>query len=165
MPTEVELLHYDRKTRRIERTTIQEENKAESVQFSGSRVAPGQFVAKKTISRGASVRFQASGQTLEAFSNKPFKGKKDAQAFVLNWLRERERELVIMTGTVIGIPTLRSRQIHEIAGLGARLDGVYRFTNVKHKMIAGEPYVVDFIAHKILSEDITRRPKTSKVKG
>jgi hypothetical protein len=68
-----------------------------------------------------------------------------------------------MQGTVIGIPTLRSRQIHQLAGLGARLDGFYRFTNVKHKMAAGEPYVCEFTAHKILETDFARRASTATV--
>lgn len=160
-PTDVEVLHYDRKTRKIERTIVSEQNKSEKVTLADARVGPGQLQAKKTLIQGAAVRFRAGDQVLEAFSNKPFRSKKEAQQFVEAWLREREREVVVMQGSVIGIPTLRARQVHQIEGLGARLDGFYRFTNTKHKMEpGGQIYTVDFVAHKILSEEITRRGKT-----
>jgi phage protein D len=110
--------------------------------------------------QGAAVRFRAAGRVLEAFNNKPFRSKKEAQQFAEAWLKEREREVIVMQGKVIGIPTLRARQVHQIDGLGARLDGFYRFTNTKHVMKGSGLYVVEFVAHKVLSEEITRRGKT-----
>lgn len=162
--TDVEVLFYDRKRRSIERTIIQESTKSESVIFGGGRIGPGLLEAKKTLSVGARVRFTAFGQTIDAFSDRPFKSKKEASNFVQNWLREREREFLIMQGRIVGYPLIRSRQIHELVGLGSRLDGFYRFTNVKHRMKPDSGiYHIDFTAHKILSEDITRRPRQTKV--
>jgi phage protein D len=162
-PTDVEVHYYDRKTRKVKQTIIQETHESEKVKLSDGRIGPGQLQAKETIIQGAAVRFTAGGRTIEAFGKKPFRNEKEAKAFVENWLRERERDLIVMQGTVIGIPTLRSRQIHQLAGLGARLDGFYRFTNVKHKMAAGEPYVCEFTAHKILETDFARRASTATV--
>jgi phage protein D len=160
-PTDVEVLHYDRKTRKIERTVVSEKNKGEKVALSDSRVGPGQLQAKKSLIQGAAVRFRAGGQVLEAFNSKPFRSKKEAQQFVEAWLRERERDMVVMQGKVVGIPTLRSRQVHQLEGLGARLDGFYRFSNTKHVQAPGSGiYVVEFTAHKVLSEEITRRGRT-----
>lgn len=164
-PTDVEVLVYDRKKRAIERTIITDTTKAEDVKLSGSRVAPGQMTAKKSIEVGARVRFSAFGQVHEAFSDKPFRSKKQAAAFVQNYLKERERDFLTLTGTVIGVPSLRSRQIHEIEGLGARLNGLYRFTNVKHRMAPGQLYVCEFTAHKVLTTEIARRAPTTKTQA
>lgn len=165
-PTDVEVLYYDRKKRTVERTIITESKPGESVKLSGSRVGPGQLQAKKTLSQGARVRFTAFGQTIEAFTNRPFKSAKEATNFVQNWLKEREREFCIVQGKVVGIPSLRSRQIHQLAGLGARLDGFYRFTNVRHMQQPGSIYACEFTAHKVLSEEVAQRPvRTTKAKA
>lgn len=164
-PTDVEVLYYDRKKKTVERTLIFESTNAENVSLNGPRVGPGTLQAKKTLGAGARVRFSAFGQTIEAFSNRPFKSAKEATNFVQNWLKEREREFVIMQGKVIGIPDLRSRQIHELSGLGARLDGFYRFTNVRHVMMPDGIYHAEFTANKVLSEEISKRARqTSKAK-
>jgi phage protein D len=164
-PTDVEVLVYDRKKRAIERTIITDTTKAEDVKLSGSRVARGQMTAKKSIEVGARVRFSAFGQVHEAFSDKPFRSKKQAAAFVQNWIKERERDFLTLQGVVIGLPSLRSRQIHEIEGLGVRLDGLYRFTNVKHRMVPGQLYTCEFTAHKVLSTEIARRAPTTKTQA
>jgi len=161
-PTDVEVLVFDRKKRTIERTIITDEGKAEDVKLSGSRVSRGQMTAKKSIEVGARVRFTAFGQVHEAFADRPFRSKKEAKNFVENWLRERERDFMTMTGRVVGVPELRSRQIHEIRGLGKRIDGLYRLTNVKHRMVPGSAYVCEFSAHKVLSQEIARRAPTTK---
>lgn len=164
-PTDVEVLYYDKKKKTVERTLIFEATKAEQVSLSGARVGPGTLQAKKTLDAGARVRFSAFGQTIEAFSNRPFKSAKEATNFVQNWLKEREREFVIMQGKVIGLPDLRSRQIHELSGLGARLDGFYRFTNVRHILQPDGIYSAEFTANKVLSEEISKRPRqTTKAK-
>jgi len=156
-PTNVEVLHYDRKKRSVELTEIVDNTSAELVKLLGARVGPGQMQARKTLAVGARVRFTAFGETIDAFADKPFRSLKDAANFVQNWLRERERDFLIMQGKVIGLSKLRSRQIHSLRGLGARLDGLYRFTNVKHMQSPGGMYICEFTANKVLSEAIARR--------
>lgn len=163
-PTDVEVLVYDRKKRTIERTIISDENKAEDVKLSGGRVSRGNMVARKSIEVGARVRFSAFGQVHEAFTNRPFRSKKEATNFVQNWLRERERDFLTIQGRLVGIPSLRSRQIHELRGMGRRIDGLYRFTNVKHNMVPGSLYSCEFAAHKVLSQEIARRAPTTRTR-
>jgi phage protein D len=163
-PTDVEVLVYDRKKRTIERTIITDENKGEDVKLSGGRVSRGNMVARKSIEVGARVRFSAFGQVHEAFTDRPFRSQKEAKNFVGNWLRERERDFLTLQGRVVGVPDLRARQIHEIAGLGRRIDGLYRFTNVKHKMVPGSIYSCEFSAHKVLSQEIARRAPSTKTR-
>lgn len=158
-PTDVEVLVYDTKRKKIERTLVSDAVAAELVKLSNTGV--GNFEAGKSITVGARVRFSAFGQVFDAISGKPFKSKKEAQRFAEQYLRERERELLILQGQTIGIETLRPGQVHEIAGLSTRIDGVYRFTNVKHSMAPGAPYVCDFTAHKILTSDVARRKATT----
>jgi len=160
-PTDVEVLHFDRRKRTIERSIISDITPAEDVKLTSA--SPGNFQAKKTIGLGARVRFSAFGQVIEAFSNKPFRSKAEAETFAQHFLKERERDFLVMTGKVVGIETLRPRQVHQLAGLGARLDGFYRFTKTRHVMQPGNLYQVEFMAHKILSQEIARRKATTTV--
>lgn len=162
--TDVEVLVYDKKKRRIEKTVISDTTPGEEVKLGGQGVAPAQLQAKKEFAAGARVRFSAFGQTFEAFSGKPFKSRKDAENFVTNLLRERERDFMTISGKVVGVPDLRARQFHELRGLGKRLDGLYRFTNVRHNQQPGTPYTCDFVAHKVLGTLVSRTASTSEAK-
>ncbi len=159
--TDVEVLMFDKRRRKMERSVISDPTHAEKVKLTTAGV--GGLKAKKTISVGARVRFSAFGQSFDAFRDKPFRSKAEAETFVKNWLKERERDLLILRGRVVGLETLRPRQIHQIAGLGTRLDGFYRFTQVKHEMIPGSPYTCPFIATKVLSQELSRKKPTTKV--
>jgi len=157
--TDVEVLYFDRHTRSVQLTVISDNNKSEDVKLGSSRYV-GQLQARQKLAKGARVRFTAFGQTIDAFSSKPFRSKKEAQNFVQVWLAERERDLVILSGQVIGLPDVRVRQVHEFVGMSRRLDGFYRLTNVKHKEVVGSSYICEFTAHKILSDTITKLPST-----
>lgn len=158
--TDVEVLYFDRRTRKVNITVISDKNKSEDVRLGASRYS-GQLQAKQKLAKGARVRFTAFGQTIDAFSNKPFRSKKEAQNFVQKWLLERERDLVILTGQIVGIPDVRVRQVHEFVGMSSRLDGFYRLTNVKHKEVVGANYICEFTAYKILSDTITKQSSKS----
>lgn len=162
-PTDVEVLYYDKKRRAIERTVINDLNPSENVSLRTAR--RGNFEAQKTISKGARVRFSAFGQTIEALSDKPFRNKKEADTFVKNWLSERERDFLTLRGRVVGVETLKPRQIHQFEGMGKRLDGFYRLTQVRHEMAPGSIYECDFVAHKVLSQDVARRKATTRVQS
>lgn len=159
-PTDVNVLYYDRKKKSVQLTTISDHNKGESVKL-GGRLGPGHLHAKKAIAQGARVRFTAFGQTIDAFSDKPFRSKKDAQNFVQHWLSEKERDFLILKGEVVGTPSLRPRQIHEFSGMSARLDGLYRLTSTTHKLEPGQVYTTEFVAHKVQSQHVGRKPKVT----
>jgi hypothetical protein len=162
-PTDVEVLFYDKRLHKVQRTVINDLNPSENVNLTSA--SPGNLEAKKTISRGARVRFSAFGQTIEALADRPFRSKKEAETFVKNWLRERERDLLILKGRVVGIETLKPRQIHQFQGMSKRLDGFYRFSQTRHTMVPGQIYDVSFVGHKVLSQEITRRKATTRVQG
>ncbi len=156
----VEVVYFDRAKKQIQLTSIEDTTREEDVNL--QTATPGNFSVKTSVGTGARVRFTAFGQSLEAISQKPFRSRKEAEAFVSSWLTERERDFLILKAKVIGIESLRPRQIHEFVGMSTRCDGLYRLTQVKHVMTGGEPYVCEVVGHKVLSQEISRRPPTSK---
>jgi len=160
--TDVEVFYFDKKRKKIERTVINDINPAEDLRLSTATV--GNFEARKEISKGARVRFSAFGQSIEAIADRPFRNKKDAETFVRNWLKERERDFLTLRGKVVGLETLRPRQIHQFEGLSTRLGGFYRLTQVRHEMLPGQQYQCAFTAYKVLSQEVARRARTTKVR-
>jgi hypothetical protein len=49
-----------------------------------------------------------------------------------------------------------------LAGLGRRLDGLYRFTKVRHVMEPGRLYTCEFTAHKVVTDLVSRRKPQTK---
>lgn len=156
--TDVEVLFFDRRKRSIELTVVTDQTKSENVRLDTAK--PGDLEVKKTMAKGARVRFTAFGQTIEAFSDKPFRSRADAETFVTHWLKERERDLVILKGRVVGVETLKPRQFHLFRGMSKRADGLYRLTQTKKVMTPGSIFNVEFLAHKVLTQRIVTKPKS-----
>jgi phage protein D len=159
--TDVEVLTFDRRNRKLERSVITEATAAENVNF--RTATPGNFQAKKTITKGARVRFSAFGQVIEAFTDRPFRSRTEAETFVKNWLKERERDFLVLRGATVGVETLHPRQIHEFVGMGTRLDGFYRLTQTRQILVPNSLYKTELMGNKVLSQEIARRKATTKV--
>lgn len=160
-PTGVEVLHYDKSTRKIKATTIEDTTKTEIMRLDGPKVGPNSLRAKDEILHGARVRFTAFGRSITAIADKPFYSKQDALDFVDKFLRENERDFIMLRMTVVGVPSLRSRQVHAVEGLSSRLDGFYKITNCKHTMSPDGIYVCEVTGYKLLTAEIIPK-KTGK---
>lgn len=158
-PTGVEVVHYDTSTKKIQTTVIDVDANAESMKLNGAIVGPNGLRAREEIQSGARVRFTAFGQTIEAYSDKPFSSKNDALDFINRWLIVNERNLIQLELVVIGVPSMRSRDIFEVEGLSSRIDGYYRATNVKHTFTPDGIYTTTIKGYKLLSAQLYARPK------
>jgi phage protein D len=157
--TDIEVFHYDRQLQRFISSIISDPTPAETVKLSSA--SPAALQAHRGVSVGARVRFSAFGQTFEAVRDRPFRSKSEAETFVHHWLRERERDLLLLSGRVIGLNSIHPRQIHRIAGLGKRIDGLYRFTKVVHDQSPGKIYECEFVGYKLPDQAVPRRARTS----
>lgn len=152
-PTKIEVLMYDTTLKEVELTILEESNKAEDMKY-----GVGRLQARKSITKGARVRFSAFGRSITVVSDKPFVSKKEAERFVEWYMMQHESDFLVLQGKVVGLPSLRSRQVHEFIGMSARLDGIYRLTNTKHHMKPDGIYVVEFTGYKVLSGELSRKP-------
>jgi hypothetical protein len=158
-PTGVEVLHYDTATRKIKATVIENTEKTEIMRIDGPKVGPHRLRAKEEIISGARVRFTAFGRSITAIADKPFYSKNDALNFVNKFLKDNERDFILMKMTVVGVPSLRSRQVHAIEGLSSRLDGFYKILNCIHQFTPDGIYTCEITAYKILSAQLYRKAK------
>lgn len=155
--TNVEILYRDRKNRKLSSVFVSEEGTGESVKLKAA--GPGDLEAKKGISLGSRLRIAAFGSVVETFTDRPFASVKEAKKFAEKFLKERDREFLKVTGKVVGFEILRVFSIVELRGVGNRLSGKYRLTNVRHVLTRGEPYVTEFEGHRVVDPELTRLPR------
>lgn len=79
---------------------------------------------------------------------KRFKTADETLRWVQQWYRRSKEGFITGNGLVVGVETLRSRQIHTLSGLTAQLDGRYYFSKVRHVMNTTEGYSCTFHARK-----------------
>jgi len=153
-PTNVDVLFFDTRSTKVGKAAQGDTQAAEKVKLPTSGY--GQITAQKAITAGARVRFSAFGQTYEVTRDKPFASKADASKAAQGWLQERERDLLMLRGTVVGLPGLRPRQFHKFIGLGARVDGLYRLTSTRQVMKAGSLWSCEVVGHKVPDDTVVR---------
>lgn len=99
------------------------------------------------IPSGAAVKIFFGEFSLEVVTDKTFINAEDARLWAQQWFRRRKENFVIGGGTLIGMETLRARQVHSLSGLGTAFNGDYYFARVSHRF-AGENYRTEFTARK-----------------
>ena len=73
-------------------------------------------------------------------------GKEQIQAKAEAKFKASQRNTVKLTGTIIGDPKVRAKQIMEVQGLGKRVSGKYRVIQARHHIDEHGKYRVDFVA-------------------
>ena len=142
---------------RIERGTGRPRNEAKEQWYGeskqGDSSAEADALITENIKSATQFRFMAGGVAIDVVTGKPFGSVEEAVAFAQQWIDQRKNHFIVGHGTVVGMETLKARQIHQLMGIGQRLSGEYRFTSVKHKFAkkgSGLAYSCTFIANKVL---------------
>lgn len=86
--------------------------------------------------------------SFEEITNRRFTSEADAVRWARQWFRRCRENFIQARGFAIGVESIRSRQIHEISGVGIMYDGPYYFGRVKHKCDGQDGYTIDFNARK-----------------
>jgi phage protein D len=79
---------------------------------------------------------------------KKFRSNDEAIHWAEQWFRRNRENFISGRGLVVGVETLRARQIHMLSGLSAQLDGKYYFSKVRHVMSDTDGYSCTFHARK-----------------
>lgn len=107
-------------------------------------------VITDALDNASSFRIAAGGVSIDVLpSGVRFKDIEEAGRYLLRWFQMRQDNFITLKGTIIGVETMRARQVHTIRGLGNRLDGDYFFTRVRHNM-AESVYSCEFTANKVI---------------
>lgn len=99
------------------------------------------------LQNSASIRLIAAGHAIDVIPDRILHSAEEAQTFAESWFRARKDHFLIGRGAVVGLESLKPRQVHRLKGIGKRLSGGYYFTSAKH-VFSGGGYVCTFVANK-----------------
>lgn len=104
-----------------------------------------------TQSPGASTQIKVflNEFSFEVRTNHRFKTQEELAAWTQQWFRRQRENFVMSTGKVIGVETLRARQIHTLSGVGTTYSGDYQMNKVRH-IFNEQGYEVEFAARKVV---------------
>lgn len=114
------------------------------VEFAGS---PEDKV-DKSPEQSQSVQLFIGDFSFYEVSNRKFLTEADAEKWAKQWFRRNRENFIFAKGKSIGVNTIRSRQVHEIAGTGRVYSGDYYFSRVAHTCNDDEGYTLDFTCRK-----------------
>lgn len=86
--------------------------------------------------------------SFETETKKKFKTAAEAKAWAAQWFRRQREAFILGNGEVVGVESLRARQIHTLDGIGNTLVGKWYFSRVKHMLSADSGYECKFDARK-----------------
>jgi phage protein D len=108
---------------------------------------------KEAMDSPSAYRIAASGFAIDVLPppGRRFKNSEEASRWMLRWFQAKQDNFITVSGTVIGVESLRARQIHTLKGLSSRLDGNYYFTRVRHRPDANDGYYCEFTANRVVT--------------
>lgn len=101
-------------------------------------------------SSAEAVRLYMGEYAFQVVPLKRFADPAEAEAWAEQWFRKTRENFIMASGTVIGLETLRARQVHALRNIGTAYDGDYYFTNVRHVFDSGQGYTCSFNARKVI---------------
>jgi phage protein D len=102
------------------------------------------------LSSATQFRLAAAGVAIDIKSDRPFSSLQEASEFAQRWFEAKKNNFLVGTGKVVGVESLRARQVHRLEGLGPRLSGDWYFINVRHTWNKESGYSCEFTARKVL---------------
>jgi len=90
--------------------------------------------------------------SIEIETGIPIEDEKQAQDYAEAWFERNKNAFIHGKGSVVGIPHLKARQVHEFEGFGIQYDGDWQLTKVKHTIdrSADLPYITNISARKVI---------------
>jgi phage protein D len=141
--TKIRVSFKDPKTGKRVLEEIEESESSGDLSFAGNELetADDEIGAASTVK----VFLQDFSFDLPA---KRLKTADETLRWVRQWYRRSKEGFITGNGLVVGVETLRARQMHNLSGLTAQLDGRYYFSKVRHVMSDSEGYSCTFHARK-----------------
>lgn len=117
----------------------------------GSMVATDEpFVGD--IHTSSSIKVFIDDWAFDIRANRRFRNEQELALWAAQWFRRNRENFMLSSGHLVGLETLRARQIHGLVGMGKLYDGDYYFSRVRHTFSKDSGYNIDFNARKVVPE-------------
>ena len=101
-----------------------------------------------------SVQLYIGDYTFYEVANRRFKSEAELRVWAKQWFRRNKENFITARADTIGVANIRSRQVHEIAGVGKVYSGKYYFSRVAHRCSNdASGYMLDFSCRKQTPKD------------
>lgn len=145
--TKIAVKVKDIKTGRILEAEVEEEND-DAPDVSAETEPTAELEGDHTTA--SDIKLFINDFSFEVTANRRFKTEAEIIAWAQQWFRRQRENFVLARGRLIGVESLRARQVHAIEGIESGLEGDYYFTKVKHIFSNSDGYVIDFGARKVM---------------
>lgn len=145
--TKIAVKVKDIKTGRILEAEVEEEND-DAPDVSAEAEPTAELEGDHTTA--SDIKLFINDFSFEVTANRRFKTEAEIIAWAQQWFRRQRENFVLARGRLIGVESLRSRQVHTIEGIESGLEGGYYFTKAKHIFSNSDGYVIDFGARKVM---------------
>lgn len=96
------------------------------------------------------VKLFLNDYSFEIRTDRKFYSEAELASWAQQWFRRNREHFIMGEGTIIGLETLRARQIHKFSGIGIAYSGLYAFNRVRHVFDATNGYHVEFSVRKVV---------------
>lgn len=110
------------------------------------------LLKKDAAVSGAGVTKKAFGESTEVITKKVFENAEDARKYLVLHMKKIAKDFIRGNGGFKGNNLVKSRQVHNIGGLGAYFNGRYYFEHVKH-VFDDRGYNCSFDSRRVLLEE------------
>lgn len=128
-------------------TVVEEGDSEADLDFSGSLEA-----IEGELGSAEAVKLYMGDYAFDVIPKIEFHSEGALELWAEQWFRRMREQFIVGEGEIIGLNTLRARQIHEFEGMGNPYDGKYYFGRVRHSISAETGYRCEFNVRKILED-------------
>jgi phage protein D len=100
---------------------------------------------------GSGIKLYFDDYSIDIQTTKKFESEEALRAWAQQWFARNRDNFVLARGMIIGIETLRAREVHAVEGVGKMYSGDYQFDRVRH-IFGPDGYVIDFHARRVLPD-------------
>ena len=104
------------------------------------------------LNTASDIKLFINDFSFDVRANRRFRNEAELASWAAQWFRRNRENFLLARGSLIGIESMRARQVHNMSGLGTAWDGPYYFTRVRHILNSTQGYVIDFNGRKIVPD-------------
>jgi phage protein D len=104
------------------------------------------------IHTSSSIKVFIDDWAFDIRANRRFRNEQELALWAAQWFRRNRENFMLSSGHLVGLETLRARQIHGLQGMGKLYDGDYYFSRVRHLFSKDSGYNIEFNARKVVPE-------------
>ena len=138
------------RTLKVMTVEVEEENDSLDVTYTGNDAEE----TEQEVVAPTEVKVFLGDFSFTNVANKKFENEQDVKEWAEQWFKRIRENLILASGTVIGVEGLMARQIHTLelylkdGTLNKQFSGDYYFTRVRHIMSSDGGYVCEFNCRK-----------------